>query len=182
MTLANKLILKGSHGTSKENAFEIKKTGKFLLTAGSLGEGVYFWGEENFLEKLAEAWAKYRLSEGKYGKNTNVLCVLLVKILTHQNRVFHIDSIRGRVAKEMEKRGYDMSNTSKVSKFFDVIIQEIQKELGQKFQVLKGEIPLPSKDSFCENFPYKNILRSALCYVVRDTECIKIEKTYEVIV
>ena len=177
---ANTLALKGSHGTSAMKGFSIQESRKFCPGSGMIGKGVYFWGEEDFLKETAEAWARYRFEQGCYEEDCEMLGIFIVKILTCPERVFHIDGqVRARVAKEMMNRGLNMSRSKEDSKFFDGFIQRIEKELGQDFQVLKGEIPLAPKKYFSEGFPY-NILNPSLCYAVKDTEIIEVEELQEV--
>ena len=73
--------LQASHGTSKQYADSIQSGsgGGFRCNSGHLGKGVYFWGEEEYLKELAEAWARFRFSEGRYRDN-DALSILLVEI------------------------------------------------------------------------------------------------------
>ena len=176
----NQVILKGSHGTSKKIADQIYSIKSFCpSSSGSIGQGAYFWGEEEYLREIAEAWAKYRLERKKY-EGTEELSVLLVEISTIQDRILQFDKkLKKSVAREMKRHGQYCSKDNRKSKFIDMIIQKAEKKLAKEIQVLVGEIPLPPRKYFHESFPY-TILGTATCYVVRDMGIIKIEDTYQV--
>ena len=168
------LILKGSHGTSEENALSIQAEGLAPSSHGDFGQGVYFWGDKEYLKELGEAWARYELSQGEY-KKAKGLVVLFAKITTRRERLLEIDrNVRSLAAKEMERRGLDSSDTQECSMVFNAVIKMIEDEQGKEFQVLQGEIPLPPKKYFRSNFPY-GILTAAICYIVRDVNIIAIE-------
>ena len=171
--------LQASHGTSKQCADSIQSQGGFQCSSGSLGRGAYFWGEEEYLEELAEAWAQFRFSEGCYG-NHDALLILLVEITVNPNRVFDIDKkVKLAIAKLMHEKVLDTSNIEEISETYDIFIRGVEKKIGRPFKVIKGEVPLAPKKYFKENFPYA-VLGQATCYAVVDREIIKIKGGYGV--
>ena len=167
------VILNGSHGTSRKRAIMIMNKGFNSSPCGDLGKGAYFWGDEEYLKELGEAWAKYRLSQKVY-KNDETLAVLFVEIETHKESLLDYKDIKKLAIREMKRSHIDASDKGKCSKFIDTIIQGIEKEMGTGFQVLKGEIPLPPRKHFCKSFPY-GMMTTATCYVVRDLNAVTVE-------
>ena len=168
-----------SHGTSKQYANSIQSEGGFQCSSGRLGRGAYFWGEEEYLKELAEAWVRFRYSEGRYRDN-DTLSILLVEITVDLNRVFDIDKkVRLAIAKLMNEKELDTSNTEKISEAYDSFIRRVEEKIGKPFKVLKGEVPLAPKKHFKKNFPYK-VLGQATCYAVIDRGIIKIKDSYRI--
>ena len=42
----------------------LRKRGKFRSASGSLGKAIYFWGDEEYLERIGLAWASIALRKG----------------------------------------------------------------------------------------------------------------------
>ena len=175
------MILNGSHGTSKKNAASIAKEGFNFSFYGDLGKGAYFWGDEEYLKELGEAWAKYRLSQGSYRVDES-LVVLFVEIRTYEERFFDYNrDIKRLVIKEMNRCHMDTSNDEECSKFVDMVIQKVEKEIGVDIQVLKGEIGPPPRKYFGRSFPY-SMMTTATCYVVKDVNTIKVKDIENILV
>ena len=173
--------LKASHGTAKEWAGRIKKEGQFRSASGSLGKAIYFWGDEEYLEELALAWARYRLEKGAYGSVSRILSIFLVEIIADLEEIFTVSrGVRLDVAKLMKKHGINTSNPDEISKAYDFIIKQTEKENGRKFKVIKGEVGLPEEKYFKEGFPYKVLDRRGICYAVREPKIITIKRSFEV--
>lgn len=155
------------HGTSRTRATNIIKYG-FQKGDGRLGNGVYFWLDEEYGRYLSESWFTQRKAENKYNGDSDQSCTIIIAdievdgdyTLDVEDRKF-----RSAIAKLVkERRLNDQATNKDLAIFYSSFIEAIESDLGYSFHFIIGRVA-PPKREYCPEYPLK-ILGGPLCGVV----------------
>jgi hypothetical protein len=167
------ILLRGTHGTSKSRANVIISGGKFASSVGLLGNGAYFWAYETevaFAKRLAVNW--WRFCTEKLGSFTTdadpSLAVLNADIEADHSTYFdaNSESFKELLVLTAEQKAID-PNQDDFIKLRAVLLKEIENQLGNKFDVIKAEVPVAGRVPGKSVTPYVYLAtKQASCYVV----------------
>ena len=168
MKVGNKLELYGAHGTSTNNAENILHEG-FNCGFGRVGKGVYFWEKSEYSEILATDWCRFQLSKGH--RKDNRCAIITICISVNNDHFFDFESDQSRLAlsKIVKKHKVNLTNTTDISKLFDMFLSMIESKLGVEIFVWRKKVA-PPPDSY---YPLM-ILGAPMCYITNKPELVKI--------
>jgi hypothetical protein len=167
--------LKGTHGTTETRAFSIKKNG-FKISLGRVGNGVYFWCDGPYAEKLAEAWWEFCSDSGDYNSDPEKDCAILITSLNISENEYldleqkEIKSQLATLAVTKLRRPREHADIHAVRTLF---IRQLETKLRVTFKVIETSVSPPPK-RYCEFYPIE-LLGAPHCYLALDNSCIVIE-------
>ncbi|MCO7637822.1 hypothetical protein NJI34_13650 [Pseudomonas sp. S 311-6] len=172
-----KIVLKGTHGTSRSRAEVISSKG-FVATTKEcvLMSGVYFWAYDNEIslaKRLAENWWRFSSVKLKsYVEDSDCsLAVLDARIEANENVYFDAsaESFLDLLIKTAEARGIE-STKQEFNKLRVLLLTEIEAFKKTTFCVIKAEVEVPGKVSGESSAPFVYwAAKQAPCYVVTNT-------------
>ncbi len=180
-----KLLLKGTHGTTISSAKNILQHQSFLKTAaenGYTGSGVYLWRYNTYAKDLATCWYNYRVRRGDFKENEGT--VIYANIHVNENDFLDLETpfmkdIFGAFAMKLINSEDDDVKIRKLKGgIYDLFIETLEKNTGMTCKVFQTRISPPKR---CKIYSKVQLfLGDPLCYVVRDESCIHIENVEEI--
>lgn len=168
-----KLVLSGTHGTSKSRAEKILASQKFESSPeGYTGPGIYFWAYENdlnYAKEIAELWWRFVLDkQNTYNKDTDKSCNVLNVKISIQNKKEYLD-ITTQYYKEQILSVLKAQNCTKrneIGKIIAAFIDRYENLTNAKISILKASVisPPPTTNNKSEihlAYPMSD------CYIVR---------------
>lgn len=176
--------MRGTHGTCRSIAEQIKQDGFKLSSTGRRGGGIYFWGYtidsiENYARNLAIGWWSFaKFKQGKYSGESDERCSVIFANFEVERDNFidlEIQTIREKLI-EYSLGVYDrVSGTEdeKISTIYDMFINDLEVKTNKQFKLVHVKIQQPKK--FKQELPL-DITGQPSCYVVKDQSCIEITR------
>jgi hypothetical protein len=181
------MIIKGTHGTCSSNADSIRANGFTCSKVALRGEGVYFWGYmsdelEIYARDLAIAWWRFAKKRGDYANMANQNCsVIFVHLNVEDQDIldFEDPQIREKFIifyQKVFEKFEGKSEIEKISDTYNRFVNKLEKSIGKTFSMLHVKVQAPKR---YEKMLPIDITGQPSCYVVRDLECIEINKFEE---
>jgi len=171
----------GTHGTTASRHKSIDSNGFVCHQDGLRGSGAYFWIKSAYSEELAVGWYLKCLKAGAFSKDEDKRCVVITAsfdVLADQYLDTESDEMKSLFLELVKiHNAEDSRNYS--SKFYDLFIELMEKELNTIIKLYKVRAYAPTKAS--PNCYPTQLAGSPLCYVARYSQCILINgaKTLE---
>jgi len=140
------LYLSGTHGTSRSRAEAIVQSGAFKPSAeGLYSKGVYLWAihsRPEYAIENARLWWNFASRKGIYAGDVDESCAVL------RAEVEKTEAYYDAATQEFNENFHEIARAKGVTKenlkeTFAWFLDEIAKELGIKFLVLKVSVPSP---------------------------------------
>lgn len=168
----------GTHGTSKARTSNIVKNGFSLQGSnrgGKAGSGVYFWAASNNLSQtaidLARNWWSWAQDRKWYYHDTDNRCsVICVSLSTTEDSFLDCSDpfFLELLYKTAKKQGFENMDCIDIAQLYDLMLSELEVDLGQSFEVIKFNTLVPSSSySKTKNTLIKKLYSSYSAYVVR---------------
>ena len=167
---------KGSHGTTTSRADSIRRFG-WLWGKGRGGAGIYFWKECKYYIILAVGWYKQCLAEGRYAKDSDSRCsIIIAELCAQDTETLDLDNrtLKERIHELAKKQGVDTFNTIEISGIYDLFVSELEKEMKVKYKIMTIEVASP-KRQYCPEYSTLT-LGFPICCIARDAKCININE------
>jgi hypothetical protein len=164
---------KGTHGTTQTRADSIKAGGFQLANHPQMrGGGVYFWKDGVYAKNLATGWYRFSLENNKYRGDRNTGCFVIGASFScdDSKEYLRLDDLQEVIASRAKEFSTHLSK-KEISRFYDIIISETEKELHTKIKIIETSVGLPAREN-CFPFYDLNLLGCPRTYIVRDVECI----------
>lgn len=171
------MTFKGTHGTSARRAASIKLD-KFNLSLGRVGSGAYFWAASHLAEHLARGWFKFNFRRGHFDEYPNAIEAVIFVTITC-DELEHIDAEEQIFKNQMQRLALthnpqNLQTADQVAKMHSLVISQFERESGKECKVLEVRLSAP-KPEYAPQY-LTPIYGTPICYVVRDGNCIAVDK------